>query len=306
MSSTRRHPGFPARPLLRPGVRVCRREDDHLQLGLAFHLAVVAPDSEPIRAVLAGLRNGVPPGPVAELTPAVFRFCSDLLEHGLVLDADDFFSSLGPVRGRERRESLSAYLAEKGESGSELLERRRRTGVRVEHRGVPRAARRLDDLLVSGGVTTGARDEAVVAVLVARGEIDRNHLDDWVRADVPHLLVSSSEGIVRVGPFVSPGQTACLRCIDAHLADRDPRRPLIVAQYAEPGAPRDGLPEPIHHDLLEMALLWASRDLLNWIDGERPRTWSTTITFDPALEMRRTPWPQHAACGCGWGQRHAV
>ncbi|QIX27613.1 hypothetical protein ncot_14145 [Nocardioides sp. JQ2195] len=306
MSSTHRHPGFPARPLLRPGVRICRREDGHLQVGLASHLAVVAPDVDEVRQLLAGLRNGVPPGPVSSLSPGALRLCSDLLDRGLVMDADDFFTSVGARRGQESRESLSAFFADNGSLTRGLLERRRQTAVRVEHRGLPRAGRRLSALLETGGTGSSVDAQPDLAVLVTRGETDRDRLDDWVRADLPHLLVSSSEGVVRVGPFVVPGHTACLRCVDAHHADTDPRRPLILTQYADPAAPRDGLPDPIHHDLLDMALLWASRDLLNWIDGKQPTTWSATITLDPTLDLRRAHWAQHPACGCGWGRRHAV
>ncbi len=52
-------------------------------------------------------------------------------------------------------------------------------------------------------------------------------IDRLVQADRPHLLVTAVAGRVRVGPCVVPGLTACLRCVDAHLADRDPRHPLV-------------------------------------------------------------------------------
>ena len=303
MDPTGRHPGFPARPLLRPGVRVCRREDDYLQLGLAAHLVVVAPDTAEIRALLADLRNGVPPGPASTLSPAMFRLCSDLLEKSLILDADAFLPALGTVRGAPARESLSAFLSDAGPDGRRLLAQRRNTTVQVTHQDSPRAGRRLTDLLNAGSVVTDAHDPSPrVAILVARGEPDRSLLDDWNRADVPHLVISTSEGVVRVGPFVVPGHTACLRCIDAHHTDRDPRRSLVMAQYAASKAPRDGLAEPIHHDLLEMALLWGSRDVLNWVDGLRPRSWSSTLTFNPDLNLLATPWSQHPGCGCGWGR----
>ena len=35
-----------------------------------------------------------------------------------------------------------------------------------------------------------------------------------------------------IGPFVVPGETACLRCVDAHCTDADPSWPLLVRQYA--------------------------------------------------------------------------
>ena len=30
------------------------------------------------------------------------------------------------------------------------------------------------------------------------------------------------------------------------------------------------------------------------------------VTFDPHLELPRTPWRQHPACGCGWGRSIAA
>ena len=66
-----------------------------------------------------------------------------------------------------------------------------------------------------------------------------------------------------------------------------------------------GFPDPVPHDLLELALAWAVRDLVNWVDGRRPRSWSATVHVDPALELPVTPWPVHPGCGCSWGARVA-
>lgn len=307
MPSTRRHPGFPARPMLHPGVRLCRREDGHLQLGLATHLRVIAPDTDEIRSLLGELRSGIPPGPVTGLSPAALRLCRDLLDKNLVLDAEVYLDTVTSARGQRLRESVSAHLAQAGREAASLLERRRNTSVQVVHRASRQAARRVSEQLRAAGVCLV--DEAGrpdLGVLVSRGEADRDLIDPWVQHDVPHVVVGTSEGVVRAGPFVVPGRTACVRCIDAHHGDHDPRRALIVTQYAAAPPPRDGLPEPIHHDLFEMAVLWAARDVLTWVDGGQPQTWSTTITFDPALELRRTPWRPHPDCGCTWGQRLAV
>ena len=46
------------------------------------------------------------------------------------------------------------------------------------------------------------------------GEFDRTLLDDLVRDGVPHHVVRVVEGAPVVGPFVLPGETACLRCVD--------------------------------------------------------------------------------------------
>ncbi|HEY9564263.1 MAG TPA: hypothetical protein VIR30_10885, partial [Nocardioides sp.] len=172
--------------------------------------------------------------------------------------------------------------------------------VEVSHRGLPRAAQRLSQLLDDAGVDLDR--QPLLAVHLSRGEPERERFDDWIRDDLPHVVLVCSEGTVTAGPFVVPGQTACVRCVDAHHTDRDPRRALIVAQYAAATDARDGLPEPIHHDLVEMAVLWLARDIVNWIDGRAPRTWSTSIDFDADLELPLTEWRQHPSCGCAWGR----
>jgi len=144
-----------------------------------------------------------------------------------------------------------------------------------------------------------------VVLHVARTEVDRDLTDAWMRADRPHLLLALGDGIVRVGPFVVPGETACLRCLDAHQGERDPRRSLVLHQYAASRAPRAGVPDPVPHDLLDLAQVWAVRDLVAWIDGRRPRSWSATVQVDPALELAMTPWPAHPGCGCAWGRLSA-
>jgi hypothetical protein len=53
-------------------------------------------------------------------------------------------------------------------------------------------------------------------------------------------------------------------------------------------------------DLLELALGFVVRDLVNWVDGLRPVAWSTTVTIDGALQLPRRQWPRHPGCGCSW------
>ncbi len=51
---------------------------------------------------------------------------------------------------------------------------------------------------------------------------------------LPHLMVRLTEGDAVVGPFVVPGRTACLRCLDAHHADG---RPTVAAAGGAAGGP---------------------------------------------------------------------
>jgi bacteriocin biosynthesis cyclodehydratase domain-containing protein len=140
-------------------------------------------------------------------------------------------------------------------------------------------------------------------VLLGVGEPDRELVDGWTRGGTPHLLVRLTEGRALVGPFVVPGATACLRCVDAHCTDADPAWPLLVQQYAAASASDrpDGVPEPLDPLLAALALAWAARDLAAYVDGRRPSTWSATVTLHPDpghLETRS--WLRHPGCSCTW------
>lgn len=288
------HPGFPARPLLRPGIRVCRRRDGELQVGLDPRLAVVAPDLPSVRLILDGLRNGVAPPAPPGLDAAGVRLCAALLEKGLVVDADVLLPWVADPDS-ERAAGLAYAVSAAGLDADAVLSRRQGVGVRLVSVGLDAAAARCTELLVASGLGSG--DDVVLHV---GGEPDRSVVDEWVRADLPHHFLVVSEGFVRVGPFVVPGRTACLRCVDAHHTERDPRRSLALHQYAEAQGPRDGLPEPVPADLLELALGFVVRDLVGWVDGQRPAAWSTTVEVDPGLALPRRQWPRHPGCGCAW------
>lgn len=123
----------------------------------------------------------------------------------------------------------------------------------------------------------------------------REDLDEAMRAQRAHLLMTFLGGRVRLGPFVAPGLTACSRCVDEHLTDRDPRHPLVVQQHQQ-ADPRDApSPQDLH-----LTLAWAVRDLVTWVEGGRPSTWSATVDLRPD-GPRVDRWRRHPRCGCAWG-----
>ncbi|MDN5895384.1 MAG: hypothetical protein L0H93_15340, partial [Nocardioides sp.] len=142
MSGARHHAAYPPRPLLRPGVHVCRREDGRLQVGLDVRLAVTAPDTPEVLALLDGLRHGVPPAPIGELTPAAARLCSALLDRGLVLDGDALWPALGQATTREARESLTAMFVEAGVRGGPTRDHRRGCRVLISNHRLTEASDR--------------------------------------------------------------------------------------------------------------------------------------------------------------------
>jgi hypothetical protein len=155
--------------------------------------------------------------------------------------------------------------------------------------------RLVTDLLTGAGVVVDD-DAPAVWLLVVTGPVPRESVDPLVRTGQPHLLVSGDAGGRRLGPFVDPGRTACLRCVDAHEAEADPRLPFLVEQAAMGS---DGT-EPVDPLLDMLALSWAARDLCRYLEGDEPSTWSTTVDLDPCGPPTVARWLRHPHCGCAW------
>ncbi|HET6166643.1 MAG TPA: TOMM precursor leader peptide-binding protein, partial [Marmoricola sp.] len=155
-------------------------------------------------------------------------------------------------------------------------------------------------LLRAAGVPVGPTPTH--ALVLGVGEIDRGDLDTLVRDRIPHVVVRVVEGTAVVGPFVDPGHTACLRCLDAHAAMRDPRAATLPTLHARAAADRrDGVAEPVDSALATLAVAWAVRDLVTHVEGDRPSTWSATVRLAAGLRsVVQTEWLRHPACGCGW------
>ena len=273
-------PDLPARPTLRPGLHVVRRDAATLQIGVDPPAGVLAPDTDGVRRMLAALRSAQPP---LDPTPEAVGCLGELLAADLVVDAA----------------RLDAAVAQFGPSATDRARRRAEAtvGVRGPAALVARAARALTDT----GVPVPRGPEPPTAWLVlSEGEPLREALDDLVREGAPHLLVISRAAILEVGPFVVPGQTACLRCVDAHRAERDPRRGLVVEQAARLVAA--GALEPRDDLLWALALAWAVRDLLRYVEGDRPSTWSASFGVGPTEPPLARTWSRHPHCGCGWDE----
>lgn len=294
--------------VLRPGLHVLRRSAKELQVGLGPERAVILPDTDEVRVLLDSLATPGSPSAGAPDAPA-----RDLLEEAGMLVDDDLLLPLAPARTGEAvpsRGDLSALAARAGDTTPARLAARRSVTVGVVAVGAPSArhwAGQVTDLLTGSGVACASADAATGAaavMLVAVGEPAREELDPWVRAGTPHLLLRLVEGSAVVGPFVVPGQTACLRCVDAHHTDLDPAWPLLVAQYAAActRTRADALPEPVDPLLATLASAWAARELVTWLEGESPTTAGGTVRLDPRLRtLESYSWPRHPACGCDWG-----
>lgn len=254
---------LPDRPLLTPGAPVVRRDARHVQVGLDPPRCAVLPDEPDVHRVVAALREGRRPRPH---TPAGHRALSRLVAAGLVEDLDT----------RDARAAARARVRVGLDAPHDLL--------------LP-----LHERLGAAGVAVAAAEETPDVLLVVRdGPVPRPVLDRCTRDDLPHLVVGSEPGAMTLGPFVQPGTSACVRCVDAHLGVADPRRALLLEQV-DATVPRD---PPLH----AVALAWAAADLVSWAEGRTPSTWSATVRLDADLGVRRTAWPRHPGCGCAWDQ----
>lgn len=134
----------------------------------------------------------------------------------------------------------------------------------------------------------------VVTVLMASGPLRRDLVDEHIRDGTAHLVVAGSPTGWTIGPYVVPGVTACLRCVDAELGRLDPRRALVVEQYARRTA-GDG--DPVGRAL---ALAYTARELRTIAGGGRPTTWSAVVHVGGSGSLEPQHVRRHPACGCAW------
>jgi hypothetical protein len=251
-----------ARPVLRSGLHVVRRDDAHLQIGLDEPDRLVLRDRPGLYAALTALER--PPTP--EVRPVLER----LVDEGWVVDATALSR-----RARARAE--------------------RRAPVALEVEAL------LRDPVTRACAAAGLRvaDAASAATLVVTlGEPRRRTSDRLVRDDVTHLWLAVLPAGVRIGPFVEPGRSACLRCVDAHLGERDARRATVLHQLDDLPAAPHAVWDP---SLLDLGAAWAVRDVVRRLDGEPSTLRSATVTVSADLEMTRHDWLRHPHCGCAWG-----
>ncbi len=252
---------------LRAGLRVVSRGREHLQVGLHAGRRVLLPR-----------------------TPAVERTLALLLERRTVADDPE---SLAVLDRLDRHGCLSWEPARPDERGTVAV-----LGA-LDAPGHPD----VTDLLVASGVPLAPRVlDAAVVVVVSDGEIDRDLLDPLVRARTSHVVVRLVDGGAVLGPFVVPGETACLRCVDAHESVHDPDHVAVTTRYARAtGVHRaDGVPD-VDPPTASLGLAWAVRDVVAHLDGRQPSTWSRTLQLglEPPF-CAEVSWPRHPWCGCGW------
>lgn len=166
--------------------------------------------------------------------------------------------------------------------------------VRVE---LPADLRHEDETTLVGGMQAAGLDVVDTArwplptapepiVVVASRLVDPHRAARLTANDIPHLPIELSGDRVVVGPFVVPGETACIACVHAYRRDRDPDWPLVAAQLlARPSVPTDPL-------LLVEAATLAARMLRSGAVGR-----SVVLSAADGVRESREHRP-HAGCLC--------
>ncbi|MCW2760557.1 MAG: hypothetical protein JWR85_758 [Marmoricola sp.] len=252
---------------LAPGLRVVRRGLHHLQVGLYDGRRALLPRTPDVERTISLLLERQA---VAE-DPAIAAVLDELHRHGCL--------------AREPQDAAAG-------TSVALL-------GRFEVPGLPD----VGALLAAAGVTLTSRAyDADAVIVLSAGELDRERVDPLIRRRTSHVVVRLVDGSALLGPFVVPGTTACVRCIDAHQTVRDPDHVAVTTRYAHAThRPRgDGVPD-LDPALASVALAWAVRDVLAHLHGREPATWSRTLVLGPAPANRHDrEWLRHPQCGCCW------
>jgi bacteriocin biosynthesis cyclodehydratase domain-containing protein len=113
---------------------------------------------------------------------------------------------------------------------------------------------------------------------------------------LPHLVAEVREDVGVVGPFVQPGRTACLRCLDLTRTDRDPDWPVVALQLAA----GTGGAVACDSALALAVAAQATVQALTLLDGDDlPAAAGGTLELTlPDWRWRRRSWQLHPDCDC--------
>ncbi len=244
-----------------------RRGRDHLQIGLYDGRRALLPRTETVEQALSALLEHRP----AEAGPEV----ADVLDH---------LERSGCLTWEQARVPARRTVAVLG---------------RLDVPGLPDVRALLGAV---GVATTPSPYDADAVIVLSAGELERERLDPLVRRGTSHVVVRLVDGGAILGPFVVPGTTACLRCIDAHASVHDPDHVAVTSRYvrATAQARPDGVPD-LDPALAAVAVAWVVRDVVAHLGGREPSTWSRTLNLssDPA-NRHEQEWLRHPRCGCCW------
>ena len=164
------------------------------------------------------------------------------------------------------------------------------------------AALMLAILLDEGAdVRTGLRwsdpfvDAADAAVIVGGFALSPGRHRPWLQRDIPHLPVVFGDEAVQIGPFVRPGLSPCLVCVDLHRTDEDADWPAIASQlYTRPPRRESRFVSALAGSAAAHTVLAALAALRNEPSGCAV---SVSLDYETGRANERG-WSVHPRCGC--------
>lgn len=137
----------------------------------------------------------------------------------------------------------------------------------------------------------GTRPDLVI--VTTQDVPDLRRLRPLLREDIPHLLLTTRERDVVVGPLVRPGSDACAQCLALHHVDADEHWPAVATHLLH------ALPRHTETLLAIHAAAVAATQALAQLDGRPVRLAgaSVRVASDGALSDPHH-WQTHPRCGC--------
>lgn len=133
---------------------------------------------------------------------------------------------------------------------------------------------------------------SLVVLAGCTAEPDRGVTDTLFREGRSHLVVRLEPDRAVVGPFVRPGHTPCVRCLDLSSVHLDRAWPHLLAQLCRQAVD----PEP---SLLAWAACTAAVQARAWLAGGLPETCGGSLELSlPDYRLCSRTWTAHPACGC--------
>jgi hypothetical protein len=299
------------RPALRPGLRLLHDASGGLVLADGDRLQPLAGTAGALLRRLDGY-DGIPreedvlgPSPGTDALSTWAR----LLRTGVVVDVELPALLVRDLDASARAAALveaTALVAEDPAGAERRWRRRRSTTVVVVGRGA--ASTGLVRLLERTGVAvaTGPDGERHprpdVTVLSYDHEPPTDAVERLMRDGLLHLVAGMRGVAGHVGPFVRPGSTPCLRCVDLTRSHTEHGWSALREQLSYPPSRRAGTAaSPAAGPVTTATVAFTAAEVLAVVDGRTPATAEATAVFRPGdpLPALRT-WPAHPLCGCTW------
>ncbi|MFF1877556.1 TOMM precursor leader peptide-binding protein [Leifsonia sp. NPDC058230] len=134
---------------------------------------------------------------------------------------------------------------------------------------------------------------AQAAVIVGSFALDPERHQRWLRRDIPHLAIVFGDRTATIGPFVEPGKSPCLGCVDRRRTDDDPDWPAMACQLST---------RPVRHETSlvssTIASIAAWRVVDRVLDNARSLSArSIAVDYGTGVTTEREHLP-HEECGC--------